>query len=203
MINVYSDSSQSALKYLKDTESNIYNVIIMTGDFNIRDSIWDPNFLFHSSHSNSLFDITDSFSLDISKPLKNVSTRFSDNDHNANSVLDLVFLHLSSSEFNCYCIHPSWRLSSDYAPITIDVSIHEEGLLHTQRLLAKGSKEEAYFIENIIQIIKNLNTSSIQNAKALKEVVQFLSFKVEESWQRNSKRINITRHSKAWWNEDC
>ena len=38
MINIYSDSSQSALKYLKDIESNIHNIII-TGDFNIRDSI--------------------------------------------------------------------------------------------------------------------------------------------------------------------
>ena len=47
MINVYSDLSQLALKYLKDTEVNIPNVIIMTGDFNIRDSIWDSNFPFH------------------------------------------------------------------------------------------------------------------------------------------------------------
>jgi len=39
IINVYSDSSQLVLKYLKDTESNIHNIIIMTGDFNIRDSI--------------------------------------------------------------------------------------------------------------------------------------------------------------------
>ena len=38
MINVYSNSFQSALKYLKDTESNIHNIIIMTDDFNIRDS---------------------------------------------------------------------------------------------------------------------------------------------------------------------
>jgi len=107
MINIYSDSSQLALKYLKNTESNIHNVIIMMGDFNIRDSIWDSNFLSHSSHSNSLFDIADSFSLDISKPLKNVPTRFSDNDHNANSVLDLGFLHPSSPEFNCHCTHPN------------------------------------------------------------------------------------------------
>ena len=37
-INMYSDLSQSALKYLKNTEANINNVLIMTGDFNIRDS---------------------------------------------------------------------------------------------------------------------------------------------------------------------
>ena len=39
IMNVYSDSSYSALKYLKDTEVNINNVLIMTGDFNIRDSL--------------------------------------------------------------------------------------------------------------------------------------------------------------------
>ena len=42
ILNVYSDSSHSALKYLKDTEVNIDNVLIMTGDFNTRDSLWDP-----------------------------------------------------------------------------------------------------------------------------------------------------------------
>ena len=37
MINVYSDDHQAAFKYLKDTEANIHNVLIMVGDFNIRD----------------------------------------------------------------------------------------------------------------------------------------------------------------------
>jgi len=39
LMNVYSDSSQSALKYLKDTEANNYNVLVMTSDFNIRDNL--------------------------------------------------------------------------------------------------------------------------------------------------------------------
>ena len=38
LINVYSDSSRIALKYLKDTKANISNILIMTGNFNIRDS---------------------------------------------------------------------------------------------------------------------------------------------------------------------
>ena len=38
-MNVYSDSSHLALKYLKNTEVNINNLLIMTGDFNIRDSL--------------------------------------------------------------------------------------------------------------------------------------------------------------------
>jgi len=38
-MNVYSDLSHTALKYLKDTEINILNLLIIIGDFNIRDSI--------------------------------------------------------------------------------------------------------------------------------------------------------------------
>ena len=38
IINVYSDESQTALKYLKDIEVNSNNVLIMIEEFNIRDS---------------------------------------------------------------------------------------------------------------------------------------------------------------------
>jgi len=39
IMNIYSNSFHSTLKYLKDTEVNILNLLIITGDFNIRDSI--------------------------------------------------------------------------------------------------------------------------------------------------------------------
>jgi len=99
----------------------------MTGNFN---SIWDPNFPFYSCHSDSLFDIADSFSLNVSKPIENVLARFSDNSNNANSVLDLVFLCPSFPEFNHHIIHPSWRLFSDHTLITVDISICEERISH-------------------------------------------------------------------------
>ena len=38
LINMYSDSFQSTLKYLKNIEANIHNVLVITGNFNIRDS---------------------------------------------------------------------------------------------------------------------------------------------------------------------
>ena len=39
LMNVYLDSSYSVIKYLKDTEVNICNLLVMTGDFNIYDSL--------------------------------------------------------------------------------------------------------------------------------------------------------------------
>ena len=58
---MYLDSSQLALKYLKDTEVNINNILIITRNFNIRNSFWNPNFLYHSLYRDTLFDITNSF----------------------------------------------------------------------------------------------------------------------------------------------
>lgn len=92
MINIYSDSSQSALKHLKDTEVDMNNVLIMTGDFNIRDHFWDPNFPHHSQYRNILFEVANSFQLEISKPVEFHPTRYSDDPSIPNSVLDLVFL---------------------------------------------------------------------------------------------------------------
>ena len=90
-MNVYSNSSHSALKYLKDTEVNVNNLLIMTRDFNIRDSLWDLSFPHHSSISNDLIIIVDSFNLDLSLPSNPVPTRYSDTEGKANLVIDLVF----------------------------------------------------------------------------------------------------------------
>ena len=66
MLNVYLDDYQNALKYLKDTEVNLQNALTIAGNFNIRNNICDLSYLFHLSHSNSLFEITDSLNLKLS-----------------------------------------------------------------------------------------------------------------------------------------
>jgi len=68
-MNIYSDSSHSTLKYLKDIEANIRNLLITTSDFNIQDSLWNPSFSHHSSISDDLLIIADSFSLNLSIPI--------------------------------------------------------------------------------------------------------------------------------------
>ena len=175
----------------------------MTGDFNIRDSLWDLNFPFHSVYSDMLFDIADFLSLALSKPIENFPTRFFNNNQNSNSVLDFVFTQSSSTEFNWHHIYPDWRLLSDHAPITVDIPIRDKDILIKWHSLIKGSDEENWFIEDLIQLIKNLNTSSIQDVESLEEVVQLLATNIEDIWFKHSKIVNITRHSKAWWNEDC
>ena len=78
------------------------------GNFNIYDSLWDPIYPFHSSHSDILFDVTDAFDLNLSIPTNCIPARYVDNKHNSNSVIDLMFLRHGSEEFNNHDIHPDW-----------------------------------------------------------------------------------------------
>ena len=79
IINVYSDSNQTALQFLNRNIVNLNNTIIITGDFNIRNSDWDPNFHYHSSHTDNLLIVADSLELELSSPSNPGPTRFIDN----------------------------------------------------------------------------------------------------------------------------
>ena len=57
---------------------NPYNVLIMARDFNIRDSNWDPSYLFHSIYSDSLLEVANSLNLKLSSPIQQVSIRVED-----------------------------------------------------------------------------------------------------------------------------
>ena len=70
MINVYFNDHQSTLKYLKDTEVNFCNVLIMAEDFNIRDSDWNSSYPFHLIHSDSLLEVANSLNLKLSSSIQ-------------------------------------------------------------------------------------------------------------------------------------
>ena len=123
LINIYSDSSQIALKYLKDTEININNVIIMTGDFDIRDCSWNHNFLHHSIDKDTLIDIANYFQLELSEPINKVPTRYSDNQCESNSVINLMFFRLYSLEYNNHSIYLDLHLTSDHILLMVNISI--------------------------------------------------------------------------------
>jgi len=161
VMNVYSDSSHSVIKYLKDTEINIYNLLVMTRDFNIHNSLWDPSFNYHSSISDNLIIIADSFNLNLLVPINQVPTRYSDNDNDSNLVIDLMFLHCDSSKLNNHSIHPNWCFTSDHAPLTITIPINEENIDFCKRTISKNSDEEDLFIKEVITSFSKLDTSNI------------------------------------------
>ena len=189
ILNVYSNSSHSALKYLKDTEANLNNILLMTGDFNIRDSLWDLPFPFHSSISNDLIMIADSYDLALSSPTNPCPTRYSDTAGESNSVIDLMFLRNGSSKLDNHFILPDSRLYSDHTPLSIDIPIFEE-IINTSKLtITPKSEQETEFIKDIILNFKMLGTSNIEDIIKLEQVINQLGSIIDQSWSKNAKKI--------------
>ena len=196
LINLYLDLSQLALKYPKDTEINMNDVLIMTGDFNIKDISWDPDYPHHSHHNQALFDIADSFYLELSRPTKQIHTRYSDNQWNSNLVINLMFLRLKSLEYDNYTIYPDLRLTSDHALLTVDISIFKKQIQTRKYTLIKNNKEENKFVNKLIEIIKEMNTANICNKFVLEQIIQDFANIIERIWYKHSKIINITKYLK-------
>ena len=186
--------SQTALKYLKDTEANINNVLILRGDFNIKDNIWDSNFLYHSIHGDLLTNIADSMNLCMSKSTNQVPTRYSNNQSDSK---DLMFLRLDLLEFNNHTIYPDWRLSLDHAPLTVDIVIIKEYIQIRKCTITKNIEEKENFIAELIGAIKELSTENIPSKETLEQIVQTLANDTDGIWFKHSKVINITKHSKS------
>jgi len=113
-----------------------------------------------------------------------------------------MFLHSGSSELNNHTIHPEWQLTSDHAPLMITILIMKKLVPTSKFLLPKNSKEEA-FIKEVALVFKSLDTLNLLNNENLKQVINLLVIRVEQAWNANARRVNITKHSKKWWNEDC
>ena len=203
LINIYSDLSQMALKYLRDTEANISNILIMTKDFNIRDNIQDPNFPYYSIHSDFLIEVTDSINLGLSKSTNQVPTRCSDNQQNSNLVIDIIFLRPDLSEFDNYSIYPDWRITLDHALLTVNIMIIEEHIQTRKHIMVKNSKEEENFIAKLIRAIKRLSIENIPSKEVLEQIVQTFANNIDRIQFRHSKVVNITKHSKTWWDKNC
>ena len=140
------------------------------GDFNIRDSDWDYFYPFHLTHSNSLIEVADSFDLKSLSPIHQVSIYYSDNLNNVNSIIYLIFLGPNSIKIDNHFILPkSWH-PSDYAPLTVDIFIMEEFIQEKQHTIVRNSKEKK-FVSELMNIIENINTSSIPEKETFEAAV--------------------------------
>ena len=108
-----------------------------------------------------------------------------------------MFLRYGSGKLNHHSIHPDWHLSSNHAPLTITIPIVEEHVQNKKQLIIKGSEKKKSFINNLIKEIKAIDINNLTDVKSLEKVINLLTNTIEETWDKNSKIINITIYSKS------
>ena len=79
----------------------------------------------------------------------------------------------------------------------VSIPIAEENINSSKFSIIKNSEEEVMFIKEVSSIIKNLNVSDISDIDKLEYVVNTLASNTKSAWRKNSKQVNITRHSKS------
>ena len=94
-------------------------------------------------------------------------TRYLNNPNNLNSVIDLMFLWLTSSEFDNHMIQPEWRLSLDHTLLTINIVIIKEHIQTKKHIIVKNSEEEITFLVKLSDLIIRLDIECISSKKVL------------------------------------
>ena len=92
---------------------------------------------------------------------------------------------------------------SDHAPLSITISIVDEVVNTSKLLIQQNSKQEIIFVEEVILVFKNLDTSNITDKECLENTVNNLDSLVNQVWNKNTKQTRITKHSKQWWTDEC
>jgi len=62
--------------------------------------------------------------------------------------------------------------------------------------LPKKSEEEETFVKEVIAIFKSLDTLTLLNQVSLEQVVNSLASKIDQAWNANARKVNITKYSK-------
>jgi len=82
--------------------------------------------------------------------------------------------------------------------LVVNISIINEFIQNRQFKIIKNSKEEEKFIAELIEVVREINTSCLESKESLKVIVQEFSRIMDYLWQKHSKCVNITKHSKTW-----
>ena len=136
-------------------------------------------------------------------PTNSYPTRYLDTIREANSTIDLMFLRYGSSEINQHSVHPDWYLTSDHAPLSIIIPIVDKIISTSKLSIQQKSEQENAFLEEVTSSFKNFDTSNITNKEDLEFMVNKLNSLVDQAWNKNAKRLRITKHFKKWWSEEC
>jgi len=83
-----------------------------------------------------------------------------------------------------------------YHHFSITILIKHQHIDNCIQSISKGSKKEKLFVKDLIKDISSINTSNISDIYSLESAIDLFASVIEKSWEKNSKIVNILKHSK-------
>jgi hypothetical protein len=118
-------------------------------------------------------------------------------------VIDLVFTIPDPDERFLPKIVHDLRGPLDHSPITLIVPIADTDTHIKHTVLLKNSEEEKEFLGTAALSIQLLHMKGLDSVARIEEVSQGISDAFSLAWQKCTKEVTITSHSKPWWNQEC
>ena len=78
-------------------------------------------------------------------------------------------------------------LKSNMSQTCFEVSGYDKHLQTKRQMLAKNSKKEEYFLNELINTIKEINTENIQSKEVLESIIQLFTNYTNRIWYKHSK----------------
>jgi len=80
---------------------------------------------------------------------------------------------------NNHFIHPDLQLSSDYAPLSVTITIEEKYVDLFKFFITKNSKEEKKFIKDVLLTIKSIDILDLSDISKIEDVTNSFVSKVK------------------------
>ena len=85
----------------------------------------------------------------------------------------------------------------------IYILVFEKHIQTKKHSLVKDSDEEKRFINELINYICEIDISNISDIVSLESSVLTITHTTESLWAQYLKTVNITKHSKSWYDLNC
>jgi len=133
-------------------------------------------------------EIADLFGLICSLPVLPVPTHYLDTNGYANSVIDLIFLGLSSTQVS-YHIKSDLRQPSDHALLLVNLLISPENTCLRKKVLKHSSEKKDTFLSSITIELQALNFSGLNSVVGLDSISKAISKVLSNA---NARTITVT-----------
>src|SRR5271170_2518610 len=204
LINVYSDSDSSGIRWLSDNAPNLPPARWMGGDFNCHSNIWgDPDVDGRNQFADRL--VAAAFELGLSVSVGDrTPTRYPFIDGHRAMIIDLVFLPIGRAVDESHDVWPEARGPSDHAPLGSVIQISPTEVITSKLRVKPYSEEEDAYVQLATSGIVHAQwPATLDTPDSIEEAAEAIRDAWAHAWEEHATPTRTCKRSSPWWTNEC